>query len=388
MRRSLHPLIVGAFGLTCLVGAALGDPLQTWTVRTTVVTNLLQDIAEGNGLFVAVGYAGSIVTSPDGVEWTAQTSGTSEHLNTVSFGADLFVAAGNKGTIVVSADGVFWTGVNSATRNPLFGSAFGDGHFVIVGGSNVLVSANGLQWETRRSPVLPRAYLNTATFGDGRFVAIGAGGYAVSSEDTVNWAAGGTNLGNIFALAHANGMYLGVGGGFVGFTEAATSTDGFTWNSIQLFSFSSLVDVQYGNGRFQAIGLSLGFPPPFGPEFLFETADGIDWTLRSLPSPLGIYGLAYSRSRYYGVGAAGLILESGSYIPGCLEALGPPGPNGFEMRITGEIGRPYRVQASTEPSGDNWQDLLLFTNPTEPETLFTDTRASKFPRRYYRVVTP
>jgi hypothetical protein len=351
------------------------------------VTNLLQDLAIGNGLFVAVGYAGAIVTSPDGIEWTAQNSGTTENLNTVSFGGDLFFAAGNNGTIVVSTDGMIWTGVNTGTRNPLFGSAAGNGQYLVVGGSNILVSVNGLQWESRLSPLFPRAFLNTATFGDGRFVAVGAGGYAVSSSDTMTWTAGETNLGNLFAITHANGRYLAVGGGFVGFSEAAFSTNAVNWTSVQLFSFVSMVDVAYGNGRFQAIGLILGFPPPAGLELLFETPDGVDWTVRAMPTPVGIYGLNYANSHYYAVGDAGLVLESGSYVPGCLEALGP-GPNGFEMRITGEIGRSYRVQASSELGGTNWQDLLVFTNPTEPETLFTDTRASKFSRRFYRLVSP
>jgi hypothetical protein len=34
-------------------------------------------VTYGNGLFVAVGDGGTILTSPDGVTWTAQTSGTS-----------------------------------------------------------------------------------------------------------------------------------------------------------------------------------------------------------------------------------------------------------------------------------------------------------------------
>ena len=386
----MRSLFLLAVGLACFGPAdrAAGDPLLSWTVRSTVATNLLQDLAVGNGLFVAVGYGGTIVTSPDGSNWTAQASGTSENLNTVTFGGDLFFAAGNNGTLVVSTDGMIWTGVNTGTRNPLFGSAFGNGQYLVAGGSNILVSANGLQWDPRLSPLLPRAYLNTVTFGDGRFVAVGAGGYAVSSADTFSWDAGGTNLGNLFAIAHANGRFLAVGGGFVGFTEAAYSTDAIHWTSVSLFSFASMVDLAYGNGRFQAIGLFLGFPPPGGPEFLFETPDGIDWTLRELPTPVGLYGLAYDNSRYYAVGSMGLVLESGSYVPGCLDVLGPPGANGFEMRITGEIGRSYRVQASSEVEGTNWQDLLIFTNPTEPETIFTDPRAAKFPRRFYRLVTP
>jgi len=194
-------------------------------------------------------------------------------------------------------------------------------------------------------------------------------------------------LGNLFAITYGNGQFLGVGGGFVGFTEVATSPDGITWNSVGLFSFTSLVDVAYGNGRFLGLGLFVGFPPPSGPEFLFESPDGSDWTLRDLPTPGAAYGLIYANSRYYAVGDGGLILESGSYLPGCLEPLGL-GTNGFDLRIIGEIGRSYRLQASTDAGSTNWQDVLFFTNPIDQETVVTDPRAQKFSQRYYRLVSP
>jgi hypothetical protein len=37
-------------------------------------------VTYGNGLFVAVGRFGTILTSPDGVSWTARTSGTGNDL--------------------------------------------------------------------------------------------------------------------------------------------------------------------------------------------------------------------------------------------------------------------------------------------------------------------
>jgi hypothetical protein len=59
-------------------------------------------VAYGNGLFVAVGSRGAILTSPDGVNWTAQTSPTSDDLSAVTYGNGTFVAVGYSGTIVTS----------------------------------------------------------------------------------------------------------------------------------------------------------------------------------------------------------------------------------------------------------------------------------------------
>jgi hypothetical protein len=47
-----------------------------WTERASGTSNWLNGVTYGNGLFVAVGEDGTILTSPDGVTWTQRTSGT------------------------------------------------------------------------------------------------------------------------------------------------------------------------------------------------------------------------------------------------------------------------------------------------------------------------
>jgi photosystem II stability/assembly factor-like uncharacterized protein len=62
----------------------------------------LNAVAYGNGLFVAVGYGGTILTSPDGAGWTKRTSGTSNGLVGVAYGNNRFVAVGDRGIIFTS----------------------------------------------------------------------------------------------------------------------------------------------------------------------------------------------------------------------------------------------------------------------------------------------
>jgi len=69
----------------------------TWTPR--IVGKKLNGVAygkdlNGNGLFVAVGGGGTILTSPDGITWTLQTSGTSNTLYGIAYGNGRFVAVG------------------------------------------------------------------------------------------------------------------------------------------------------------------------------------------------------------------------------------------------------------------------------------------------------
>jgi hypothetical protein len=64
--RRRHPHLPGRGELD---GADLGDE------------QLALGVTYGNGLFVAVGQFGTILTSPDGVNWTQRTSGTSNWLS-------------------------------------------------------------------------------------------------------------------------------------------------------------------------------------------------------------------------------------------------------------------------------------------------------------------
>ncbi len=64
---------------------------------------------------------------------TARASGTSNDLNGVTYGNGLLVAVGKDGIILTSPDGVTWTRRASPTSNPLYDVAYGNGLFVAVG---------------------------------------------------------------------------------------------------------------------------------------------------------------------------------------------------------------------------------------------------------------
>ena len=73
----------------------------TWTLRSWGF-GLFFGLTYGNGLFVAVGKYGTILTSRNGVKWIRRASGTSNDLNGVTYGNGIFVAVGRYGTILTS----------------------------------------------------------------------------------------------------------------------------------------------------------------------------------------------------------------------------------------------------------------------------------------------
>jgi hypothetical protein len=132
------------------------------------------------GLFVAVGWYGTILTSPGWPIWMRQTSPTSERLWSVAYGNGLFVAVGNNGTILTSPDGVNWTAQTSGTEHSLHGVTYGNGLFVAVGhGGAILTSPDGVNWTAQISPTSENLW--SVAYGNGLFVAVGNNGTILTS---------------------------------------------------------------------------------------------------------------------------------------------------------------------------------------------------------------
>jgi hypothetical protein len=115
------------------------------------------DIAFGNGLFVAVGGRynptdGFVVTSSDGRAWNHQELGA-KRLRVVQYGAGGFVIGGNDLAMFRSADGFNWT------------------RTVLGGGEGV----DGLNFRS-------------LTYGNGAWVATGNDGVVAYSPDGKSWA--------------------------------------------------------------------------------------------------------------------------------------------------------------------------------------------------------
>ena len=70
----------------------------------------------GNGVFVMVGWNGTILASSDVLVWTRQPLASGDAFLDVTFASGCFVAVGYKGTIIWSADGLTWIEVQAPTQ--------------------------------------------------------------------------------------------------------------------------------------------------------------------------------------------------------------------------------------------------------------------------------
>jgi hypothetical protein len=393
-------------GLIAALTATLplnAGPLDTWHARTppSPLTGL-QGINYCGGVFVAVGGNGSstnILTSPDGVDWTPRHANAINYLNAVAWGNETYVAVGTQtdppsgssyAAVVTSSDGVVWTGQRLATNAALNAVTFANGLFVAVGidwqSNNALVmtSTNGTSWFSRSLTNLPSGILEGVDYGNGLFAAGSlSGGPLLVLPDGINW----TNRGNLSAgwhraIIYADGRFVVAGGPttFCCIPLISTSPNLDDWTT-QITEGGTHYNsaVAFGAGTWAAVGDS---------DHIAYSTDTLVWTQRELPGadPYLRAVVAYGKGTFVVVDGGGGIWQSDP-LPTARLMVGALSRQGLPLKITGEEGLSYRLQAADKLPSTNWNDLLTFTDAA-PATNFVDMDATNFNQRFYRVVSP
>ncbi len=269
-----------------------------WIRRETFTRSDLYAVAWTGAAFCAVGNDGSILTSSDGTTWVQQNSGTSLNLACVTSGNGLVLAAGDAGRILKSPDGTAWSAITTTMTDRINGLAFGSGVFVAVSESGgILTSPDGDSWTAQSSPA--SGALSSVVFGTGVFVAVGAAGEVLTSPDGIAWTVRRSGqMERLWCVAVTGSGFTAVGSGGV----IAQSSDGVSWTS-QTLSGSPLL-------RSVAPGLTgLGAVSDAGD--LWLSNDGSAWTLESTGGDADLAGAATNGAgTFVAVGTGGAIFYS------------------------------------------------------------------------------
>jgi len=354
-------------------------PLDNWTVRRTNSAETLTEIAYANGTFVAVGYQGVILSSPDGKVWTRRNSGVTDDFHRVTFCRDRFFAFTWGGVLSSSADGMAWSAMDTYAAG--LGSPrtmlWTNGLFIAgatLNGYSILTSTDGITWTTRFGTFQP--YILDVTFGGGMYVAVG-GANIIASSDGINW----TNVahpiysGSFFRVAYGNNTFAVVGY----FANSApsvimTSTNGLDWTTRDPNGDYELGTIAFGNGSFVAGG---------GRGIVATSEDAVNWTNRN-SGVQDVWGVAYGRGTFVGVGPLGVIVQSDHFGPPQLTGRLLAASNALEISIESEIGSSLALQSSS--NGVNWSDAATFTN-TPSAITFIDSAITDSPHRLYRTIS-
>ncbi|UFH52715.1 T9SS type A sorting domain-containing protein [Spirosoma sp. KNUC1025] len=310
----------------------------SWTMRQTNSGAALEDVAYGNGKYVAVGgYPNNHkLISTDGITWTAQapTYDTNYNLYDITFGNGQFVAVGYNGTVLTSPNAVTWTKRNIGLLETMLGVVYANNQFITVG-TSIRRSTDGVSWQATNAPD-GQSNLNGVAYGNGRYSVLGnsynnsSTAQALVSTDGVSFTRtefgnyigpsdvvfGLNNLfvsvdyyGNIFsstdgvawtfrylgagykAVTYGKGRYVAVGQG-----QAAVSTNGLTWTQSSMQTSTAFQDVTCGNGLFVAVGTGGA---------IYTSTDGVTWTSRVSNTTNTLSGIAYGNGYFVAVGSGG-----------------------------------------------------------------------------------
>jgi hypothetical protein len=354
---------------------------RSWSAANSTSARNFRGVVQGNGLYVAVGNEGLLMTSGDGVAWMYQAIPTSNNLRGVTYKDGRFVAVGETdamgATILVSSNGVSWRRWYPNTLNGLYDITTSSNLFVAVGDNGeVVTSHDGEYWFSQPATnqvwpgVVPR--LNSVTWGGGKYIAVGQYGSVLTSSDATNWmllVPTAPWMPYLQGVTYGNGTFVAMGKS----GALAVSSNGVDWVAqATAFANRDIEDVCFAENLFVAVGEN---------GFVATSPDGIVWTPRLSRCQNALRGVTYSHHHFLAVGNNETILQSGFLGAPILRARGPVTSEGFEFNIEGEYGRGYWLQGSDDL--ENWEDLMFFTNQQET-TLFQDTTAGWWPRRFYR----
>lgn len=308
-----------------------GDP-YTWQERLSGLPYALNDVTTpGFGPdagFVAVGDAGTIMTSEDGVTWTEEDSGTDVDLNAVSCWSAFFdsnngcYVAGDAGTVLYSSNlrdwSVYYVGPNDVSLKAIYPNPFAD--LILAGGTiestdtASILRGNfvGDPWTEIEPTGQSGQHITGISQAGDRWANAGFQfvatlevpsadlGRVLVSDDGLTWVEVFISDGHESTYSmeyYQEGVWAGGTGGRI-----YLSLDGVNWMQIETpAAQSTLVAISTGDSMLMAHGLSPSIG--MGEQIGVATSDGGQtWQEFVIGTAYEPRGLAYSDGRWVSVG--------------------------------------------------------------------------------------
>ena len=264
----------------------------TGSLTTTGPTHTSGAVANGTATLLYIGT--TAVATPSltnagvssfAINYNGQGYSTVPNITILDTGARyVAIAAGTTNNAYTTRTGIAgtsaWTAGSALPASDFASIAYGNGVYVAVGGTaSATSSVTGSLWSTRTIPTLGSGTYSHVTFGNGTFVAISTGNVATAiSSNGSSWIAGG-NLPTSSTwndAVYGNGRFVAIA---TGTRNVAVSYDkGLTWvlSESQLPSAATWTKIRYGQGLFFAVSS--------GGSVAATSPDGINWTVRAMPS--------------------------------------------------------------------------------------------------------
>lgn len=281
----------------CAVGnlsppVAVSQDGINWTSKSPSVVGLTKVIAVGT-TFYAAGTGYIYISTDNGNTWNSYTSPGSAVNDMVYFNSKI-VALTTSG-VFTSPDGINWSSV-AALGNTIFFKAATNGTSLVIATQTATVggwrqTTDLVNWASANAP----CYLwgSKVVWNGTSYMATGPYAYASFSSDGLNWQSYPVTYGNLSAvdvLYWTGTQYIIAQSGQ---TKSATSTDGITWTNSPALPVSGYWSCIVKNNSNLLLMFSAG-----GYNSYLSSTDGVNWTQRTLPINMAVYGAAWTGSRF------------------------------------------------------------------------------------------
>jgi len=298
----------GAFTVESYAPAASGPMSQGgWSPSTTPTVRQWNDVAFGkgpgipNGLFVAVGHSGSIMTSQDGSSWSYQVIGSAHNFQAVCWSPTLgkFLAIeGDNQRTYSSSNGITWTREGDFTDHHNWmdvcwatpTALMPGGMFCAVGknnsGNRVNISTTGTSWTNVSVSRELTSVCWSPTLELFCAVANGspAAGQVLTSPDGVNWTpqTAAANLSwTSVCWSEDLGLFCAVASNASGGQQVMTSANGTLWTLRTPASVRQWTSVCWSPELAKFIAVAQDGTTG---DQIMESANGTLWTSQTSPS--------------------------------------------------------------------------------------------------------
>lgn len=249
---------------------------QAWHRTSSTLNFTPRRFAAGAGRVLAVGgiynsslakYVAASAVTTDGSTWTQAPHGTTPELNAVAFNHGLFVAVGGAGTVLTSPDGLVWTPRTSTSTSALLDVTGHDTGFLACGaGGTILASPDGTTWTQRPNPYNVSSLRQIAASGTTAVTVNGNDSYFHSPDSGANWEYLPFNLGSFrpTGIAYGEGVWVAYESRYRSDSASyelwlGVSMDGLRWDllpSRPLFALNGISRVRLMDGRMWLYGQS------------------------------------------------------------------------------------------------------------------------------------
>jgi hypothetical protein len=207
----------------------------TWEQATNGLSSSLRVAEFANGRFFVIG--GDALVSTNGVDWAVYPRPPLEPIFGLTYLNGVFLAVGWKGSILKSADAINWSPLVSPDYSYHSQVAYGNGTWLIFDGTRSWASSNAVNWRSSETTASGLRAPTSFCFGQGTFVGLSGDGTVFLSTDGLKWETmhlPELAMLDISALGFGLDRFFAAGQGIL-----AQSSDARTWQ-VSLFDSGNL----------------------------------------------------------------------------------------------------------------------------------------------------